>query len=58
VAAARSDLGVFFSVIDMSPVAVSASDVLEFIAAQRRPVGAGKVVRLADGESGLSARTI
>jgi integrase/recombinase XerD len=58
VAAARSDLGVFFSVIDMPPVAVSASDVLEFIAAQRRPVGDGKVVRLADGESGLSARTI
>jgi integrase/recombinase XerD len=58
VAAARSDLGVFFSVIDMSPVAVSASDVLEFIAAQRRPVGDGKFVRLADGESGLSARTI
>ena len=58
VAAARSDLGVFFSVIDKPPVAVSASDVLEFIAAQRRPVGDGKVVRLADGESGLSARTI
>src|ERR687897_900711 len=58
VAAARSDLGVFFSVIDKLPVAVSASDVLEFIAAQRRPVGDGKVVRLADGESGLSARTI
>ncbi|HZA76596.1 MAG TPA: tyrosine-type recombinase/integrase [Acidimicrobiales bacterium] len=58
VAAARSDLGVFFSVIDKPPVGVSASDVLEFIAAQRRPVGDGKVVRLADGESGLSARTI
>src|ERR687897_375390 len=58
VTAARSDLGVFFSVIDKPPVAVSASDVLEFIAAQRRPVGDGKVVRLADGESGLSARTI
>jgi site-specific recombinase XerD len=58
VAAARSDLGVFFSVIDKPPMVVSASDVLEFIAAQRRPVGDGKVVRLADGESGLSARTI
>jgi integrase/recombinase XerD len=58
VAATRSDLGVFFSVVDRPPVEVAASDVLEFIAAQRRPRGDGKVVRLADGEAGLSARTI
>jgi integrase/recombinase XerD len=58
VAAARSDLGVFFLVVDKPAVEVSASDVLGFIAAQRRPVDDGKVVRLADGESGLSARTI
>jgi site-specific recombinase XerD len=58
VAAARSDLGVFFTVVDKPPVEVTASDVLEFIAAQRRPRGDGKVVRLADGEAGLSARTI
>jgi site-specific recombinase XerD len=58
VAAARSDLGVFFSVVDKPPVEVTTSDVLEFIAAQRRPRGDGKVVRLADGEAGLSARTI
>src|ERR671919_760490 len=31
---------------------------LDFVAARCRPVGDGKVVRLADGESGLSARTI
>jgi integrase/recombinase XerD len=58
VAATRSDLGVFFSVVDKPPVEVTPSDVLEFIAAQRRPRGDGKVVRLADGEAGLSARTI
>jgi integrase/recombinase XerD len=58
VAATRSDLGVFFSVVDKPPVDVTASDVLEFIAVQRRPRGDGKVVRLADGEAGLSARTI
>jgi site-specific recombinase XerD len=58
VAAARSDLGVFFSVVDRPPVEVTASDVLEFIAVQRRPRGDGKVVRLADGQAGLSARTI
>jgi site-specific recombinase XerD len=58
VAATRSDLGVFFSVVDKGPVEVTAGDVLEFMAAQRRPRGDGKVVRLADGEAGLSARTI
>jgi integrase/recombinase XerD len=58
VAAARSDLGVFFSVVDKAPVEVTASDVLEFIAVQRRPRGDGRVVRMADGEAGLSARTI
>jgi integrase/recombinase XerD len=58
VAATRSDLGVFFSVVGRPPVEVTASDVLEFIAAQRRPYGDGKVVRFADGEAGLSARTI
>jgi site-specific recombinase XerD len=58
VAAARSDLGVFFTVVDKPPVVVTASDVLEFIAAQRRRRADGKVVRLADGEAGLSARTI
>ena len=58
VAATRSDLRVFFSVIDKAPVEVTPADVLAFIAEQRRPRGDGKVVRLADGEAGLSARTI
>jgi integrase/recombinase XerD len=58
VAATVSDLGVFFSVIDKDPLAVTPADVLTFIAAQRRPRGDGRVVRLADGEAGLSARTI
>jgi integrase/recombinase XerD len=58
VAATRSDLGVFFSVLGKPPVEVTASDVLEFIAVQRRPRGDGRVVCLADDEAGLSARTI
>jgi site-specific recombinase XerD len=56
VIATKSDLGVFFAVVDKHPVEVTAEDVLGFIAAQRR--GDGRVVRLADRESGLSARTI
>jgi len=58
VAATVSDLGVFFSVIDKDPLAVTPADVLTFIAEQRRPRGDGRVVRLIDGEAGLSARTI
>jgi site-specific recombinase XerD len=58
VAATVSDLGVFFSVIDKDPLAVTSADVLAFITEQRRPRGSGRVVRLADGEAGLSARTI
>ncbi|HEY5011743.1 MAG TPA: site-specific integrase [Acidimicrobiia bacterium] len=58
VIATASDLRVFFSVIDRPPAQVSAADVFEFIAAQRRGPGDGRVVRLADGESGLAARTI
>ena len=48
----------FFAVIDKPPVDVSTADVLEFIAEQRRPRGDGRMVRLSDGESGMSARTI
>ena len=57
VLAAGFDLKVFFTLIPKDPVEVSTADVLEFITAQRS-VGDPKVVRLADGESGLSARTI
>jgi len=49
------DLKAFFTVISMDPVAVTAADVFEFLAHQR---GDRTVIRLADRESGLSARTI
>lgn len=58
VLAAGYDLKVFFSVVGKDPVEVTTTDVLEFIAAQRLPVRGGNVVRLEDGEKGLSARTI
>jgi site-specific recombinase XerD len=49
------DLKVFFTVIDKPPALVTPADVFEFLAHQR---GDRTVVRLADRESGLSARTI
>jgi integrase/recombinase XerD len=56
VLATRSDLRAFFAVIDRDPREVTPSDVLAFIAEQRRP-RSGNVIRL-DGEGGLAARTI
>jgi integrase len=49
---------VSFSVIDKDPVEVTPADVFEFITVQRRGAGDGRVVRLADGGSGMAARTI
>jgi site-specific recombinase XerD len=49
------DLKTFFTVVAKDPLEVTAVDVFDFIAAQR---GDRAVVRMADGESGLSARTI
>src|SRR6476661_9230347 len=49
------DLKTFFTVVAKDPVSVVAADVFEFLAHQR---GDRLVVRLADRESGLSARTI
>ena len=49
------DLKTFFTVVGKDPVEVTAVDVFEFLAHQRGDRG---VVRLADRESGLSARTI
>src|SRR6266576_2725487 len=49
------DLKAFFAVIGKDPVEVTAADVFEFLADQR---GDRTVIRLADRESGLSARTI
>lgn len=58
VLATAFDLKVFFSVVDKDPVDVDVADVLAFIKAQRRPRNDVKVVRIEDGEAGLSARTI
>lgn len=52
------DLKVFFSVVAKDPAAVTTADVFAFIKAQRTPRGDSNVVRLEDGEAGLSARTI
>jgi integrase/recombinase XerD len=52
------DLKVFFSIIVKEPADVVATDVLAFIKAQREPRLGARVVRIEDGESGLSARTI
>jgi integrase/recombinase XerD len=49
------DLKTFFGVIDKGPVEVAGCDVFDFVADQR---GDRTVVRISDGESGLSARTI
>ncbi len=49
------DLKTFFTVVAKDPVAVAAVDVFEFLAHQR---GDRSVMRLADRESGLPARTI
>ena len=57
VLAAGFDLKVFFTLFPKDPDAVTTADVLAFITAQRS-AGDPNVVRLADGESGLSSRTI
>jgi integrase/recombinase XerD len=49
------DLKAFFVVVAKDPVEVRAADVFDFLADQR---GDRTVIRLADRESGLSARTI
>lgn len=52
------DLKVFFTEVAKPAGDVTVRDVLGFIEAQRRPIRGGNVVRLEDGEAGLSARTI
>lgn len=49
------DLKTFFTVVARDPLEVKPADVFEFLADQR---GDRSVVRMADRESGLSARTI
>lgn len=58
VQATAFDLKVFFSIIDKDPADVVTADVLSFIKAQREPRFGDRVVRIEDGEGGLSARTI
>ena len=53
VLAAGYDLKVFFSIIEKDPGGVTTADVLEFITRQR---GDRRVIRISDGESGLSPR--
>lgn len=52
------DLKVFFTLVGKEPADVTCADVLGFIESQRRPVRGDNVLRLEDGEAGLSARTI
>jgi len=52
------DLKVFFSVVGKPPADVRTPDVLRFLTSQRSPRHGSTVVRLADGEAGLAARTI
>lgn len=58
VLAAASDLKLFFGAVNKSPADVTTADVLDFIAAQRRPARGARIVRLADGEAGLALSTI
>lgn len=51
------DLKVFFAWAAKEPAEVHQADVIDFVTAQRTPRDA-KVVRLADGGSGLSTRTV
>ncbi|WP_033354282.1 hypothetical protein [Kitasatospora aureofaciens] len=52
------DLKVFFSAVPKEPSDVVAADTFAFITAHKKPRRGPKVVRLEDGEAGLSARTI
>src|SRR2546422_8653419 len=52
------DLKVFFSAVGKDPAQVTRADVFTFLKSQRTSHEEAKIVRLADGERGLSARTI
>ncbi|MET8630176.1 tyrosine-type recombinase/integrase [Kitasatospora sp. NPDC004669] len=52
------DLKVFFSAVPKEPADVVTADIFAFITAQKAPRRGPKVIRLEDGEAGLSARTI
>ncbi|MDQ2709841.1 MAG: tyrosine-type recombinase/integrase [Actinomycetota bacterium] len=52
------DLKVFFTETPKEPADITTADILAFITSQRVPRRGAAVVRLEDGEAGLSARTI
>lgn len=52
------DLKVFFTVVGKEPAEVTPKDVMAFLKHQRAPRRGPGVVRLEDGEAGLSARTV
>ena len=52
------DLKVFFEVVGREPVEITMRDVLAFVEAQCQPRRGSNVVRIDDGEQGLSARTV
>jgi integrase/recombinase XerD len=52
------DLLVFFSNVPKEPAQVTTADVFAFLQAQRAPRRDPKLVRLEDGEAGLTVRTI
>jgi integrase/recombinase XerD len=56
VLAAGYDLKVFFGFVGKEPIEVTATDMFEFIAAQRQPTRGDNVTRIDDGEKGLSSR--
>src|SRR4051794_35159728 len=59
VLASASDLRAFARVIDKPVLEVTTQDVFAFIAVQRAPrPERANIIRLSDGESGLSSRTI
>lgn len=58
VLAAAFDLKVFFCFVQKEPSEITSRDVINFITAQRAPRSSAKVVRISDGGSGLSARTV
>ena len=58
VLATAYDLKVFFSLVGKEPVRVTTADVFAFLSAQRASRRGAGVVRLEDGEAGMSARTI
>ena len=57
VLAVAFDLKVFFSVVGKDPLAVTSSDVIAFVSAQRAG-GDGRSIREVDDEQALSARTV